>query len=132
MGSKLTSYYFNLGNRIEEVNGVTKILWHVTSKDLRAGRISYPNWKNLIQRLKSRFSHRLNFELYAKPEGTQHVYEYRCDLSDLKYVIKDFIIRELNGEVVIDTFEYNKDQDFFNLHPEIATSYRPSQGSPYL
>lgn len=133
MGSKLTRYHIKLGSNVSSVNGIEKTLWHVTSPDMSHGRIKMEDWKKFTQRLKSNFKkHRLNWEMYAKPNGTQPVYEYNCDIDDLKYVINDFITRELNGDPILEEFSYDKDGCFFNLHPEIASTYQVSSGSPFI
>lgn len=132
MGTRLTQYVIQLGKREEVVNGSSKILWHITSPDVENGRIDTDSWKKFLKVIRNNFPHRLNWELYAKPEGTQPVYEYTCNLDDLKYVINDYITRTLNGHAIIKEFLYSKEEHFFDIHPEIANSYDFSYSQPYI
>jgi len=138
MGTKLESYIIKLGKRVDKVNGLHKVLWHVTSPgtnpNATEGRIKREDWDRFLGVLKNSFKNRywLNWELYAKPNGTQPVFEYSCDVNDFKYVINDFITRELNGHTVFDNFDYSREDNFFDIHPDIATSYDPTLGQPYL
>ena len=132
MGDRLPQYVMQLGKRVETVNGTHKVLWHITSPDVEKGRIKDVDWHRFLDVVKKNFKHRLNWELYAKPNGTQPVYEYSCKLDDLQYVINDFITRDLNGHAVFKTFDYSKEDHFFILHPEIAKSYDLSLSQPYL
>jgi len=114
-------FKINLGRRIENVNGEKRELWHVTSPDAIKGRINYEDWHKFLSNLKKNFKkHRIDWGMYGKPDGTtQPVYEYNCDLDDLKYVISDFILQNFNGKVLYNIFDYSREENFSDMYPEI-------------
>jgi hypothetical protein len=78
---------------------------HVVSNEMM-GRIKYETWSDFLDTLRDKFNNTLNWSLYERIP----VYEYHTSMENLKYVISDFVRRELNGNASFKEVNYDGSQ----------------------